>query len=63
MTKAPLGGKTTGHNPTDRGKQGTKRSMLTHASRVPLGVAVAGANWDDVMLLEATLSSIVVPRP
>jgi transposase len=30
---------------------------------VPIGVAVAGANRHDVMLLAATLASIVVPRP
>src|SRR3954468_8209456 len=29
MTKAPLGGERTGRNPTDRGKQGAKRSLLT----------------------------------
>ena len=27
-TKAPLGGKSTGPNPTDRSKSGTKRSIL-----------------------------------
>ena len=37
--------------------------MLTDASGVPVGVAVAGANRHDVMLLEATLASIPVPRP
>jgi transposase len=64
MTKAPLGGgNTTGRNPRDRGKQGTKRSMLTEASGVPIGVAVAGANRHDVMLLAAALASIPVPRP
>jgi len=29
MTKAPLGGKTVGKHPTDRGTVGTKRSVLT----------------------------------
>src|SRR3954452_1875141 len=29
MTKAPLGGEKTGPNPTDRGKLGTKRSVVT----------------------------------
>src|SRR2546427_6518203 len=29
MTKAPLGGKKGGKTPTDRGKSGTKRRMLT----------------------------------
>ena len=37
--------------------------MLTDARGVPLGVAVAGANRHDVMLLEATLASIPVARP
>jgi hypothetical protein len=37
--------------------------VLTDASGVPLGVAVAGANRHDVMLLAATLASIVVRRP
>ena len=63
MTKAPLGGKTTGRNPTDRGKRGTKRSLLTDAAGVPLGITVAGANRHDVMLLAATLASIPVPPP
>ena len=32
MTKAPLGGKKVGKPPTDRGKIGTKRSVLTDGS-------------------------------
>ena len=32
MTKAPLGGERTGKDPTDRGKLGTKRSVLTEAA-------------------------------
>ena len=63
MTKAALGGKTTGRYPTDWGKQGTKRSVLTEATGVPIGVAVAGANRHDVILLAATLASIPAPRP
>jgi transposase len=35
MTKAPLGGKKVGKNPTDRGKIGTKRSLLTDGGGVP----------------------------
>src|SRR3954470_4161763 len=42
MTKAPLGGERTGRNPTDRGKLGTKRSLLTEANGVPVGLAVEG---------------------
>jgi putative transposase len=37
MTKARSGGKV-GKNPTDRGKQGTKRSLLTEGGGVPIGL-------------------------
>jgi putative transposase len=56
-------GKKTGPSPTDRGKSGTKRSVLTDGRGVPLGVAVAGANVNDYKLAEETLQSIPVPRP
>jgi putative transposase len=56
-------GKKTGKNPTDRGKLGVKRSVLTDARGVPLGIAIAGANAHDTTLLRATLQSIPVPRP
>src|ERR1043165_3872927 len=36
MTKAPLGGERTGRNPTDRGKLGAKRSVLTEANGIPV---------------------------
>jgi transposase len=39
---AGWGGKT-GPNPTDRGKRGTKRSLLTDGRGVPPGLALAGA--------------------
>jgi putative transposase len=37
--------------------------VLTEASGVPVALAVAGANRNDVMLLEPTLERIVVRRP
>lgn len=55
MTKAPLGGPETGPNPTDRGKSGTKRSVLTDAEGIPVGAAVGGANVPDKTLLKPTL--------
>jgi putative transposase len=58
-----LGGEATGPNPTDRGKAGTKRSLLTDGQGVPLGVVVAGANRHDMKLVSATLEAIVVKRP
>lgn len=63
MTKAPLGGEKTGPNPTDRGKGGTKRSLLVDERGVPLGLVVSGANTPDGRLLEATVASIPVERP
>lgn len=42
---------------------GTKRSLLTDGKGVPLGLVVSGANTHDMRLVEATLRSIVVPRP
>lgn len=56
-------GKKTGRNPTDRGKSGTKRSLLTDGVGVPLAVEVSGANTHDKRLVEATLENIPVDRP
>jgi putative transposase len=56
-------GEKTGKNPTDRGKLGVKRSVVTDCRGVPLGIAIAGANAHDAKLLRATLQSMPVPRP
>jgi putative transposase len=53
-----LGGKKTGKNPTDRAKKGVKRSLLVEADGIPVGLAVDGANRNDMKLVEATLESI-----
>lgn len=52
-----------GKNPTDRGKNGTKRSLLVDAQGGPLGVVVAPANVNDHLLLRETIEAIVVERP
>ena len=57
-----MGGKT-GPNPTDRGKSGVKRSVLTEAKGVPVGLAVDGANRHDMKLFRATVEAIPVERP
>ena len=44
ITKAPLGSENTGPNPTDRGKKGTKRHLLTEGNGIPLAVIITGAN-------------------
>ena len=58
-----MGGKKTGKNPTDRGKQGVKRSLLVDGKGMPIGVAVDGANRHDSKLVPATLESIPRERP
>jgi putative transposase len=57
------GGKKVGKNPTDRGKKGTKKSLLTDGDGGPLAVVIAGANVVEQKLLEATIEAIVVDRP
>lgn len=54
-TKAPLGGEATGANPTDRGKEGVKRHLLTEANGRPIGLSVTGAHVHDVKQVEAVL--------
>lgn len=56
--KAPCGGDNTGPNPTDRGKSGQKRSVLTDGHGLPIGVVLAGANRHDSPLLEPTLECL-----
>jgi transposase len=63
ITKAPLGGQSTGKNPTDRAKLGTKRSLLVEAKGLPLAIEVGPANRHEVKMLAATLDAIVVERP
>jgi putative transposase len=60
---APLGGEKTGPNPTDRGKSGVKRSVLTEGQGVPIGTVIEGANRHDMKLVRPTIESIVVERP
>lgn len=55
--------KKTGRNPTDRGKQGVKRSLMTDANGLPLSLVVAGANTHDIKLVEDTLDALQTGRP
>src|SRR5258708_15267012 len=69
MTKAPFGRAATaeaegiGHNPTDRGKHGTKRSTLSEGHGLPLAVIVAGANVHDLKLAASTVAGLLLQRP
>lgn len=56
-------GKKSGPNPTDRAKSGVKRSVLTEGHGVPIGLAVEGANRQDMKMVRDTFESIVVKRP
>lgn len=55
IVKAPCGGNAAGRSPVDRGKLGTKRSLLVDGNGIPLGAIVAPANTHDSPLLDATL--------
>jgi putative transposase len=63
LSEASLGGEKTGPNPTDRGKGGVKRSVLTEGHGVPIGLVHDGANRHDMKLVRPTLESIVAARP
>ena len=51
-------GSATGPNPTDRGKPGTKRHLVTDARGTPLGFRLTGANRHDSVMMAATLDAI-----
>ena len=56
-------GQKTGPNPTDRAKDGAKRSLLTEGAGVPIGLAIDGANRNDFKLARETIQSIPIARP
>ncbi|BCK30225.1 IS5/IS1182 family transposase [Vibrio cholerae] len=57
------GFKKTGKNPTDRAKQGVKRSLLTDENGLPLAVVSDGANVHDIKLVLQTLDALECYRP
>jgi putative transposase len=70
IVKAPLGQRTalgeaqaTGANPTDRGKSGCKRHLLTDGKGIPIAVVLSGANRHDMKKLAALLDAKVIPAP
>ena len=56
--KAPCGGEGTGKSPVDRSKLGYKWSVAVDANGIPIGVAIDGANRNDLRLLEPTLDAL-----
>lgn len=65
IVKAPFGKKgageaqAKGRNPTDRGKPGTKRHLLTDAKGLSVALVVTGANRSDMTQLAALLDATV----
>ena len=58
LHKAPCGGEGTGKSPVDRAKLGWKWSVAVDANGIALGWAIAGANRNDLKLLEPTLADV-----
>lgn len=53
----------TGRNPTDRGKSGTKRHLLTAGRGSPIALVLSGANRTDRKKLATLLDAVVIARP
>ena len=63
ITKAPLGGEETGKSPVDRGKLGTKRSVLIDGRGAPISVVVTSANTNDMTIALQTIDEMGIERP
>lgn len=60
MVKAPKGGTLTGRNPTDRGKLGVKRHVMTDQRGVPISATITGANVHDKWMVGTVLDGVVM---
>lgn len=58
IVKAPCGGEAAGKSPVDRGKLGTKRSLMVDGNGIPIGCVIAGPNRNDSPLLRPTLEKL-----
>ena len=56
-------GATTGHNPTDRSKIGTKRHILTDKKGIPLSAVISSASTHDIKLVTDVVDNAVIKRP
>ncbi|MFT7721390.1 MAG: IS5 family transposase [Roseateles sp.] len=54
----PPGGSHTGPNPTDRGKLGSKRHIITDRQGIPLMFCVTGANRHDSVVFEQLIDAL-----
>jgi IS5 family transposase len=58
------GGNKTGANPTDKGKSGSKRHLVSDRRGVPLAVMLSAANVHDSMVFEELVDAIEpIKRP
>ena len=53
----------TGSNPTDRGKSGTKRHVLTDQRGIPVSVVITPANTHVMKAAKNMLDSVIIQRP
>ncbi len=60
--RAKKGGSPTGPNPVDRGRKGSKLHVLSEVQRIPLAVAVSGANMHDSLALKPLIRGIPAVR-
>ena len=60
MRESSFRGDKVGPNPTDRGKRGTKRHVLTDQCGIPLSVVITAANTHDMKSAAKTLDNIVI---
>lgn len=58
LCSAPMGGKETGPNPTDRGKAGVKLSIVVDQHGRPIAIHLDAANIHDLKLLRPTLEQL-----
>lgn len=63
FAKADKSGQCISRNPTDRGKGGVKKSVLTDMKGYPLSVVQLEARKHDSEVLETTIDYIIIPRP
>ncbi len=58
LDRRQKGGPATGPNPTDRGKPGTKRHIVTDAKGIPLALKLTGANVHDSRMLDVVVDAV-----
>ncbi len=56
------GGEKTGPNPTDRGRPGSKRHLITDANGIPLAVQITAANLHDSHVFEELIDAVPLIR-